>query len=199
MKLKWLVIAGLFSLDLYAAIPRNESVTKQFVISADINIAAKVAPGIAVTVSEPQIRLNWDQVGKSFIDRKFDYLVYIDGPAAQTTAHYNIGVRDINLNCATKSNNYHYNDIDPNRVDGFASPVVRWSNGSQTTIDSIGPAGDVKSPENSMSMMYSSEFGRDVPSAQGSISFRFPLLTREVTDGGADCMGGAILMFYGEL
>ncbi|MCQ4054430.1 hypothetical protein [Aeromonas sp. SG16] len=199
MKLQWLVIAGLFAFDLYAAVPRNASVTKQLVISADINIAAKVAPGIAVTLMEQQVRLNWDSVGKSFVDRRFAYHVYLDSTAAEATTRYSIGVRDINLNCATKGGNYHYSGIDPSRAGGFDKPVVRWSNGTQATIGSVGQAGDVKSPASTMSMLYSTEFGRDVPSAHGSISFRFPLLTREVVDGGADCTGGAILMFYGEL
>ncbi|WP_421215147.1 hypothetical protein [Aeromonas jandaei] len=199
MKFPLLVIASLFTFELFAAIPRNSSVTKQLTISADINIAAKTAPGIAVKVIQPQVRLNWDGVGKSFVDRKFDYLVYLDGSAVEATTRYRIGLRDINLNCATIGSNYHYSGIDASRVNGFATPAVNWANGTQATIGSIGVAGDVTSPVNSMSMMYSSEFGRDVPTGHGSILFRFPLLTREVGDGGADCSGGAILMFYGEL
>lgn len=199
MKFLWLVSVGLFAFDLYAAVPRNPSVTKSLVISANINVASKVAPGIAVTFMESQVRLNWDGVGKSFIDRQFVYRVYLDAMTADETTRYSIGVRDINLDCVTRRGNYHYSGIDSTRVGGFDNPIVRWSNGAQTSISDVGLSGDVKSPAGSMSMLYSAEFGRDVPGTQGSISFRFPLLTREVTDGGADCTGGAILMFYGEL
>lgn len=199
MKLHWWVIAALFTGDLYAAVPRNESVTKSLVISAEINIAAKVSPGIAVKFVEPQVRLNWDGAGKSFIDRRFNYYVYLDGSAVEATTRYSIGVRDINLNCATKGANYQYSGIDATRAGGFEKPLVTWSSGAPATINSTQVSGDVKSPAGRMSMIYSSEFGRDVPGDHGSILFRFPLLTRELADGGADCTGGAILMFYGEL
>lgn len=186
--------------ELQAAIARNPSVTANLEVSAQIDIAKPVSPGVSVDVNDSQIVLYWNDADKSFISPRFNYNIYLDAASGTVSStSYKVGVRDVQLNCSTTSGHYHYSGIDQARVTGFGNASVRWQNGADSTISAVGQGGDVKSPAGTMQVRFSQAFGRDVPSASGSIEFQFPLLNRERSDGGADCKGGAILMFYGEL
>ncbi|HEH9402170.1 TPA: hypothetical protein SIA35_004290 [Aeromonas sobria] len=203
--MKLLLVALLPSLLLgvesQAAIARNQSVSVNLDVFANVDIARPVSPGVSVTVNSTLVPLFWNATEKTFISPRFNYLIHLDASAGVAQqASYHVGLRDVHLNCATSTGNYQYSGIDNSRVSGFGNATVQWQKGgADATISAVGQSGDVKSPPGTMQAMFSPEFNRDVPGASGSVTFQFPLLTREVVDGGADCVGGALLMFYGEL
>ena len=200
MNMLWLIIITLLSSEVSAAIPRNPSVQVPLEVSAVLDINQAVSPGISVAMNQNQVFLNWNNVDKSFVNAQFRYNVYLDADqSAASRAKYKVGLRDVNLICSTKQGQYLYRNINANRVNGFGDVSVVWQDGSQTSITTVGQAGDVTSPANGMHLMFSPEFNREVPGSSGTIQFQFPLLDRELEDSGADCIGGALLMFYGEL
>lgn len=179
---------------------RSTSISAELEIIADISSQLIERREVRVQLYQDTRTLVWNRTDKSFVDAYFDYFIEVNDDAAlSSNISYLVGLRDINLSCNSRVKNSYYSGVDISRKAGFGKIDVRWGNGALSTFSNVGPQNDLSSPQGALQPVYSNYYQKMVPGGNGTLEVQFPLLTSEVADGGANCRGGAVVMFYGDI
>lgn len=181
-----------------AAYNRVPTITKSIEIGARINVSLPVAPGLYIDVPQRYIPLTWNEGLKRFNDFSFQFDAWLNvTPGNLIASGVNVSIRDVQMNCQTRTGNYYYYGLRGDQTGSGASyyrASVLVAGGNIPEWDRINEI--VLIPGSLLqNNAWQQDAGQELPWVRGRIQFEPPQMLRERADGGADCRGGALVMF----
>ncbi|EEK2702877.1 hypothetical protein S479_22420 [Salmonella enterica subsp. enterica serovar Newport] len=196
MKLYFILIFIFIVSDVNSATKIN----KTLLINATIPVSKVTNYNINVVLSQtPNFRLQWSEKNESFDDVNIGFIMAIDSPLNNINKlSYKIGVRSLFLACNSQIRKSIYNGIDSTGKTGYKNVQLIQSDSTYEIISS-NAKDDVSSNPNYNYATLDPSTNKDAIGSSGSIKIKFPILSNELKDGGANCYGGAVLIFYGAI
>ena len=196
----WLVSRLLLGLMVLPVSAYNHvpSVSKEIEITARVDITQPLAPGLYVEVPQRYISLTWNDGQNRFNDFSFQFDVWLDvAPGNLTHSGVDVSIRDLNMNCQTRNGNYYYYGLRDDQG-GSSVPYYRAyvfvAGGNIPEWFRMNTS--IRIPGTLLqNNAWQPDASRELPWVRGRIQFEPPQMNREKADGGAACLGGALLMF----
>lgn len=192
------LLSGLMVLPAFAY-NRVPSIQKDIDINATINIALPVAPGLYIEVPQRSTTLVWNDGLRRFNDFYFQFDVWLDTPAGSLNrTGVMVRMMDVNMRCQTRTGSYAFSGLrddqggagTPHYTASVQIPGGSFTNEWLRVNSSVDIPGSLLQTRN-----YNQDTKRELPYVRGYIRFTSPDMSQIKADGGATCLGGALLMF----
>ncbi|WP_413491626.1 hypothetical protein [Morganella psychrotolerans] len=202
MKDRQRVYTLLFGLMVLPALAYNRepSIQKDIDINANINITLPVAPGLYIEVPQRSTSLVWNDSLRRFNDFYFQFDVWLDATTSSSLSRSTVMVSmmDVNMRCQTRTDSYAFaglrddprNTGTPHYTATIQIPGSSFPNEWRRVNSTVDIPGSLFQSQN-----YNPDTQRELPYLRGYIRFTPPDMTQIKADGGASCLGGALLMF----